>query len=326
MPFLRTFCGLVLSGFISACAAATLSVDALPVPLNEDDAEQRKIGRLTYLGGIQLEADDARFGGYSGLWISPDGHRMIAVGDTGDQLRAGLVRDKNGAITALTQPEISRIAGADGKPLPIDKVLSDSEGVSRRGNGDFCVSFERRHRVLCYPDGPDPLRRKPVPLALPAEVKMMSSNSGLEAIGALPNGQLLALSENFRDPRNDLIGWILDGKSGAKVTYAANDVLSPVDLAPLPNGDMLIVERHFSTLSGVTIRVGRIDGTTIRPGARLVSAELARLRYPVTVDNLEAAAVWQREGADGPETLIHLLSDDNFNFVQRTLLLTFRLD
>ena len=49
---------------------------------------------------------------------------------------------------------------------------------------------------------------------------------------------------------------------------------------------------------------------------------MARFERPLTVDNFEGvAAVQDDDGA----TLVYILSDDNFNFFQRTLLLLFRL-
>jgi hypothetical protein len=49
---------------------------------------------------------------------------------------------------------------------------------------------------------------------------------------------------------------------------------------------------------------------------------IAEFLPPVTVDNFEGVAV--RRGEDG-ETLVYVLSDDNFNPDQRTLLLMFEL-
>jgi len=50
--------------------------------------------------------------------------------------------------------------------------------------------------------------------------------------------------------------------------------------------------------------------------------ELATLAGPMTVDNFEGIAT--RRGPKG-ETLIYLVSDDNFRSGQRTLLLMFAL-
>ncbi len=57
-------------------------------------------------------------------------------------------------------------------------------------------------------------------------------------------------------------------------------------------------------------------------GARLKGEELGRFAPPYPIDNMEGIAAWRTpEGA----TRILLLSDDNFNPLQRTLLLLFEL-
>ena len=84
----------------------------------------------------------------------------------------------------------------------------------------------------------------------------------------------------------------------------------------------LLVERRFTTLGGLSLRLGIIPAASVRPGARLESREIARLLPPLTIDNFEGIAAWR--GPKG-ETLIALLSDDNFSPLQRTLLLLFEL-
>jgi hypothetical protein len=66
-----------------------------------------------------------------------------------------------------------------------------------------------------------------------------------------------------------------------------------------------------------------IEAEQVRPGAVLKGREIAEIRLPHAVDNMEGVAA--RRGADG-ETLIYLISDDNFNALQRTLLLMFALE
>ena len=58
------------------------------------------------------------------------------------------------------------------------------------------------------------------------------------------------------------------------------------------------------------------------PGALLEGTEIARISLPLTVDNFEGLGL--RRDRDG-RLLVYLISDDNFNPLQRTLLLMFRL-
>ena len=85
---------------------------------------------------------------------------------------------------------------------------------------------------------------------------------------------------------------------------------------------MLVLSRHFSVLGGARARLERVPAGAIGAGAVLQGALVARFERPLTVDNFEGVATVQ--GEDG-ETLVYILSDDNFNFLQRTLLLLFRL-
>ena len=90
----------------------------------------------------------------------------------------------------------------------------------------------------------------------------------------------------------------------------------------LPNGDILVLTRHYTVLGGARVRLERLPAAAIDAGTTLQGTLLARFRHPLTVDNFEGVAAVQ--GEDGA-TLVYILSDDNFNFFQRTLLLLFRL-
>ena len=83
-----------------------------------------------------------------------------------------------------------------------------------------------------------------------------------------------------------------------------------------------MLERRYTLIGGVAALLRRLPQESIRRGARLDGAEIARLQPPLNVDNMEGIAV-RRDGAGG--TLIYLLSDDNNSVLQRTLLLMFEL-
>jgi len=67
----------------------------------------------------------------------------------------------------------------------------------------------------------------------------------------------------------------------------------------------------------------RLDAAQIEAGTTVRAVELARLASPYAVDNLEGIAATR--GARG-ETLLWLISDDNFNPLQRTLLMMFAVE
>ena len=91
----------------------------------------------------------------------------------------------------------------------------------------------------------------------------------------------------------------------------------PTAAAALPGGDVLLLERSFSLLSGTAARLSRIAAADLVPGAEVSGRQVAVLAPPMLVDNSEALAVRRR--ADG-RLVAYVLSDDNFNPLQATLL------
>ena len=85
---------------------------------------------------------------------------------------------------------------------------------------------------------------------------------------------------------------------------------------------MILLERRFTLLGGLSARLRRIPLAAIQPGALLDGIEIAELRPPLTLDNFEGVAVHQL--SDGT-TRITLLSDDNFSPLQRSLIVQFDL-
>lgn len=312
---------------IAAAIAATvparaepIEIDTAPVVLNLENPGQRTVGRLRYLGGLRLSSRDDRFGGLSGLTFDDESWRITAVSDHGYWFRARLVVDADGAPRALAETTLSPILDHHGKP--VRPPWSDAEAVERAADGGYLVSFERKHRIERYPARPTGAR--PEPVFVPEALAGAPRNGGLEALAVLGAGRLLAVSEELRDWRGDLVGWLLEDGRARALGYVTRNRFKPTDFAVLPDGDVLALERRFTPISGVAARLVRIARGTIVPGARLEGSELARLIPPLTVDNMEGLAA--RRGADGG-TLVYMLSDDNYNrLLQVTILLAFRLE
>ena len=150
----------------------------------------------------------------------------------------------------------------------------------------------------------------------------MPENGGIEALVRLPGGRVLALSEEMTTNDGAQVGWIGDGRNWSRLRYVAGPDFKPTGAARLPDGDVLVLERRFSRLSVPGARLVRVRADTIKPAATLIGEELARIEPPMTFDNFEG--VTTRIGPQG-EVFIYLLSDDNYFFLQRTLLLVFEL-
>jgi hypothetical protein len=204
-----------------------------------------------------------------------------------------------------------------------DRSRLDAEALVHEPDGSLLVAFEHMHRLWRYPPSPLAFTTTPQPLAVPGELSRAPANRGIEAMTRLWDGQLLLLSEAFKNHDASYKGWIIGQGRIAPVSYRPTDGYFPTDLATLANGDLLLLERRYYPLLGAAARIRRIARTSVQAGARLEGVEIAHLERPLMVDNFEGLAVHESAGMD---TRLYLISDDNYHAFQRTLLLQFRLE
>ena len=300
--------------------ALEIKVSAQPFKIDEPAAT--RIDRLIWRGGIAMTANSPNFGGWSDLHISPDGRRLTSISDEGGWLTATIDYDLNGNLAGLSGGRIGQLRGLDGKPID-SKPEADAEGMARLADGSWLVSFERRHRLWRY----ETLTGTPAPVEGPAEIGRQPANGGIEALTALSDGRVIAISEEYGQRPGTAMGWIGTPAAGGSFVWRSFDYATIPDFRPtaitqLPDGSLATLERAFDVVRGVRCRVMRLDAAQLAPGATVQAEELARLASPYAVDNLEGIAATR--GARG-ETLLWLMSDDNFNPLQRNLLLLFEL-
>jgi hypothetical protein len=301
-------------------AAAPVAVRATPVPLNPSDPRQSVVGRLEYRGGLHLVSDDPRFGGLSSIRVLPDGERLAAVTDEGSWLSARLVQ-REGRLEGVADVEMGPLLGPDGRP-PEGKDARDAESLALRPDGTFVVGFEREHRLLLYPAGTGRPDGVPVVVPPPPGLEQAPFNGGIEALVSLPSG-LLALTEYWIE-KDHVVGWTGGPDRWRRLGLRFEGALRPSDAAPLPSGEVLVLERAYNPERGVTsVRVREIRRGRGGPGAVLGGRLVATFAPPLTLDNYEGIAAVRGPGG---ETRVLLVSDDNFNPAQqRTLLLMFAL-
>ncbi|MFN3232293.1 MAG: esterase-like activity of phytase family protein [Alphaproteobacteria bacterium] len=325
-PILLAVTALLVLMPTHAGLARDITIEVTPIPLNERDPGQSTIGSLTYLGGLELNANEWRFGGISGLAVSPDGGQLLALTDRASWLAFKPVL-KGGRLTGLADSQVRFVRNKDGGKW--DKEEQDSEAVAVSPEGYALVSFERNHRIMRF-DLADPndvttaMASKAAPGPAIPGLRYLPNNGGLESLVFLDANRLLAVTEQAEMANGHLSGWLIQDGEAKRLGYRTRHGYVPTDMTLLPNGDVLTVERHFTLLTGVSARLCIIARDSIEPGAVLECDQIAELSPPVSVDNMEAIAAYENEAG---ETIIFLASDDNFSsWRQRTLLMMFRLD
>lgn len=303
-----------------------VSIAARPIASFEPgNATKTRFGQLVFRGGLQLSGSHPRFGGFSGLWRSPDGARIIAITDNGFWLTGKFARNALGKLAGLDEAELAPILGASGKPLHRSRYY-DTELLAMAGGTAF-IGVERTHDILRFDFARHGVEARAQLVTAPPAAKRQPSNRGFEALGVLPAGHplagaLIAISERSGREDEPTAGFIVGGRQPGTLQVVRRDGYDITDLAFLPGGDMLLLERWYKPLRGVGMRIRRIAGDTIRPGAKLDGPLLIEADLGQEIDNMEGIAVHQENG----RTIVTLISDDNFStFLQRTVLLEFEL-
>lgn len=301
-----------------------LSIAARPIAHFEArQPEKTRFGQLVFRGGLAMSGSHPRFGGLSGLWRSSDGGELVAVTDNGFWLTAR-PHYEEGRIAGLEAAQLAPILGSSGRPLHRSRYY-DTESLAI-ADGVAYLGVERTHDVLRFDWAKEGVGARAKPLALPRELKSLPSNRGLEALAVIPRshrlaGALIAISERSGAEDAPTLGAIIGGREPGLLQIRRHDGFDITDCAFLPNGDLLLLERWFKPLRGVGMRIRRIPGATIQKGALLDGSFLIEADLGQEIDNMEGICLHQ----SGGKTVLTLVSDDNFSFLQRNLLLEFEL-
>lgn len=306
----------------SARPRREVTLTAQSVPLSAGQPALDQVGAFKYLGGLWLQSEDPGLGGLSGLAVSEaaGGPRILAVTDQGEKFTANVVL-KEGRIQRLESAALEPLTGPNGAAIT-GKVLGDAESLTRLPDGRILVGFERRHRIWAY--GPD-LTGPATLFATPPALERSPANGGLESLVNWPDGRILAITERLERSEGTMAAFLWSGGAWSELEWKPSETgFEPADAAVDPNGDLLVLERYFSAVPPIRVssRVLRVKGESVRAGARLTGELLAELAAPLISENFEGIAA--RLNAEG-RTEIVLASDNNFNSIQRTLLLWFEL-
>lgn len=310
----------------SLTAPENLVVTARPIAhFKLSDATLARFGALEFRGGLELSSAHGAFGGLSGMAMDADGKGFLAVSDVGYWFRARLDYDPGGRPKSLNDCMLAPILNANGIPLKRTKWW-DTESLAL-DNGIAFVGIERQNDIFRFDWAKDGFAARGRPIAVPPDFKKWPNNRGCEALGVAPKssalaGSLVAISERSGDRGQPTQGFILSGVQRGEFSYLLRDGFDVTDLTFLPDGDMLVLERFYSPFRGVGMRIRRIAGKSILPGALLDGPLLIDADLGNNIDNMEALGL--HRAANG-QFILTLLSDDNFSLLQRTILLQFAM-
>ena len=288
------------------------------------DRSQTLFGRLQFRSGLVLTSSFRGFGGLSALRLDPKGERFLSLSDKGSWF-TGRITYAGKEMTGLTDVEVAPILGPDGAPVTRRRWY-DTESLARDG-GTVYVGIERVNQILKFDFGRDGVLAQGQPMALPPNLRKLPNNKGLESLVVLPKvaplaGALLAISERGLDADGNIVAALIGGSKPGALAILRTDNYDISDAGLLPDGDLLLLERKFSLAAGVGIRIRRVPIASVLPGALLDGPSIFDADLGHEIDNMEG--IDSHVTADG-DTVITMISDDNFSMIQRTLLLQFTL-
>ena len=270
---------------------------------------------MRFVRGWHLTSPHSRFGGFSGMArIGRNG--LLLIGD-------------NGYSARLTIEGAARLALVRIAPLPVPdgwpdrKSMVDSESLFvDSAEGTVWVGLERTNQLWRFDEAMTRLEAR----FAPASMRDWPGGRGPEAMARLADGRVIVLAEGGRsDPRSNR-GLMFAGTPGAtrapptRFFYDGEGKGSVSDAAPLPDGRILLVHRKVGWNPVFTSTIAIADPADIKPDGVLRSHSIGVVPRDLA-DNFEGAAV---EVADG-RTYLWLVSDNNFQLWQRSLLVQFEL-
>ncbi len=162
----------------------------------------------------------------------------------------------------------------------------------------------------------------------PPGISHLPYNKGLEALAFAPRnsklaGALIGFSERGLDAGGNLKAFLIGGAAPGEFSVKRRDDFDISDSVTLPpSGDVLLLERRFSWWTGIAMRLRRIAIADIAPRALVDGTDLLFADLGYQIDNMEGLSVHVDTNGD---TVLTLISDDNFSILQRTVLLQFKL-
>ena len=284
---------------------------------------KQQFGMLAFRGGLVLTSSDKAFGGFSSLHVLADGRRFITATDRGNWLR-GEIRYDGERPAAIVDAEMAPMLGGDGRPLARRRWY-DTEAIAADG-GTLYVGIERVNRIVRFDVGKHGFDARAALVPVPPAVRKLPNNKGIEGLVYVPRGRplggtLIAFAERALDTVGNHSGFLVGGPRPGSFALRRHRDFDVSDAALLPGGDLLVLERRFTWLDGVGIRIRRVPLAEIKPGALVDGREIFSADLSYQIDNMEGLAVHR----SGDEIVLTMISDDNFSALQRTLLLQFTL-
>lgn len=284
---------------------------------------------MRLLGSVVLDSapiDGQPLGGLSGLAWDEDDARLYALSDRG-RLFHLRPRFEGGRLVGVDVAAVYRLRDAAGRPLQgrradAEALVARRTDNAKKGDSLLAVAFERDPRISHFTATGRFVDARALPAQLRDESRYAAPNKSLESLAWLPHtGYVTAPERPLAGAAPGIIDiFALDGRRW-RYPLADTPNASLVAMEALPDGSLLTLERGHGLMYLPiinTLRVTRLGATGGAATLAVTSVAVLDSSLGWSVDNFEGLA--RRRGLE-----FFMVSDDNFNELQKSLLVYFSL-
>ena len=309
--------------------AEKFTINANQIKWFQGQAIGKPVGTdLIWRGGLHLTSENRNFGGLSDLTFTSTNGELAIVTDKGHMITGQLQYDDAGTPTSIISADIDDLRNSKGTILPsifsrdpesIDTIFRDGVPVAVR------VGFEHLTRVADFTlvnNRPQGAARE---YTIPMWLTKQRNNGSIESLCIAPPaspvaGSTLMIAEDVRDQEGNNRAWLSGKRDGGDLGIKAHGGFRPTSCAFTQTGDLLILYRDVG-IFGFSMQLRFVPANDVKANSVLFGQKLLEASGG-DVDNMEG--ITTHIGSNG-ETIVSILSDDNFRGWERTLLLQFAL-
>lgn len=310
--------------------AQPIHVDVRPIHnFSASNPDKTLFGKFEFQSGLILTSKNDNFGGFSGLMADSNNNTIQAVSDQGWFLNATLKRSASGQIIGVTNAALTPILDHKGHRFN-RKWKRDAETITKysAGTNQIAIGFENNVRIQIHGISNNRPGRARKTISLRSLGRNRNGNATLEALVSTPASnsalpEFIAIFERKAKHDPGIPGWILASGISLPFWIREYDGFAITEANLLLNGDLIILERRASIFGGVQNRIRHILRSEIYAHNMLDGDVIFTAGSDNYTDNLEGMST-RIIRPNRCETL--LVSDDNYSFLQNTILLQFYWD
>ena len=270
---------------------------------------------------VYNKIDGIKFSEISDLAYYPKTNSLFMLSDEGKLFEFKAVFSDR--IRELKPVRSGKLRKKSGKKFK--KWRRDSEGMTLDGHGRLLISFEEKPRIAWFHKNSEKygrlIRTYPLPKKLRKMKHFRSKNKGLEALAWHPRYGILTAAEwpLKRDGKKKQTIYALNGREWHfKAEPEGNSAVSAIEVTD--DGNVLVLERSFTgMMHPFVVTLKKVYLNQCKKG-------LCRSKVLVKMNSHEGWGVDNFEGlARVGRNRYVMISDDNDNFYQKTLLIYFEV-